>query len=135
MESETVFVPKKCYTDALKVALELALELRARCDDAIHREQVESIDAALLEAGEGRPPIQAVADRVPLKEIKSGGCYWRPFESPPRQWERQIAAVTQREFEAIDVGDRALTRGVFAQVTMKTHQYAGRYFLRFDFAE
>ncbi len=72
---QTVFVPKSCYVAALKLSRELALELCRTSDDEFHQEQVAEIDEALLEVGERRPAIQAIADRARLVSL-GRAWYW-----------------------------------------------------------
>ena len=140
LPAQTVFVPKSCYVSALKLSLELALELRLRCDDELHRSQVAEIDAALLEVGEGRLALQSIADRAELIEIERS--FFRTLYAPmvaravqTTMWECQNVRVTQREYNEISLGDSVQTRGVVAVVTMRTHQYRGGYFVRLDFRD
>ena len=142
LPSEPVFVPKSCYVSTLKLALELALELREKCEHDYHRSQVEEIDEALVEIGEGRDPLQAIADRARLKEIKTRFlCYSYamahdfPFVRCCRYWEKQNVKVSRREFDAVQLGQSVRTRGVLAVATMKTHEYTGRYLVRLEFKE
>ena len=136
--AKKLFVPMECYASALRLSLELALELRQRCDDEIHRDQVEQIDEALVEIGEGRPALQAIADRAKLVEIKHG--FFDSFGlSYPfikcRVWEQRNVMVSRREFDAVQLGQTVQTRGVLAFATMKTHEYQGKYFVRLEFKE